>query len=86
MSKTWKDMANAEQARLNVLKAKLRRALAYEKAKNEVLMQIAGGKLKAKQIQGNTYCGKVPGMDRAIRFDLNELIRLRAESLLEAES
>lgn len=82
MSRTWKDLVSAEEKRFEALEHKYRLALAKAKARNEVLLAMTTGKLQAKQIQGNVFSGKAAGMTRAIQFDLEKLISLRAESLL----
>jgi hypothetical protein len=43
---------------------------------------LTTGKLKAKQIKGSEWSGKVGSMQRSIRFDLERLISLRADSLI----
>ena len=91
MSKTWKDIsihgliqkAQAIEARRLAAQGKtLREAIAREKARNEVLLALTTGKLKAKQVKGNVYSGKAGYMTRAIRFDLNQVINLRAKDLI----
>lgn len=84
MSRTWKDAIKGEEKRLAALDLKFRTAMAQEKARNEVLTALVSGNLKAKQVSGNVYSGKAGNMSRAIRFNIEEVIRLRAESLLES--
>ena len=73
---------SGEEKRIEALERKYRLAVAKAKARNEVLLALTMGKLQARQIQGNTYSGKAAGMARAVQFDLEKLISLRAESLL----
>lgn len=73
---------SGEEKRIEALERKYRLALAKAKARNEVLLAMTTGKLPAKQIKGNTFSGKAAGMARAVQFDLEKLISLRAESLL----
>jgi hypothetical protein len=81
MSRTWKDMAAVEARRLENLRKALREGIAREKARNEVLLALTTGQLKAKQVKGNEYVGKAGTMHRSVRFDLEQLISLRAADL-----
>ena len=81
MSRTWKDMQNFEAKRMAQLEKQYREAIAKEKARHEVLLALTTGKLKAKQVKGNEYVGKAGSMQRGIRFDLEQLISLRAVDL-----
>lgn len=81
MSRTWKDLQSVGDQRMARLEKQYREAIAKEKARGEVLLALTTGKLKARQVKGNEYVGKAGSMERAIRFDLEQLISLRAESL-----
>ena len=82
MSRTWKDMEALEAKRSENMRRTYMQAIAREKARHEVLLALTTGKLKAKQIKGSEWSGKVGSMPRSIRFDLERLISLRADSLI----
>lgn len=82
MARTWKDMLKVEARRKASMERTYREALAREKARHEVLLALTTGTLKAKQVKGNVYTGKAGSMSRAIRFDLEQVINLRAKDLI----
>ena len=85
MSRTWKDMQAIQIAtamkRKQALERTYREAIAREKARNEVLLAMSAGTLKAKQVSGPIYLGKVGDMQRSVRFNIEALISLRAKQL-----
>ena len=59
-----------------------RAAMAREKARHEVLLAMSLGTLKARQVDGDTFIGRVGSMQRGVRFSLEGLVYLRTRDLL----